>query len=109
MITDARALYDAVHHQESSCLGMEERRTGMEALLLKQTSARGAVQLKCAHSHAMVANGLTKSDRGPYMLLRTFVQRSQCRWLFGERFPSVNKRLILGINIFEESHENDRQ
>lgn len=109
VITDARALYDAIHRQLSSCLGMEERRTGIEMQVLKQNMASGSVKLKWVHSHAMVENGLTKSDRGPFMLLRTFLVRSQWGLVLDERFLSAKKRAILGIDIFEDSRQDDRQ
>lgn len=67
------------------------------------------MHLKWVHSHAMVTDGLTNSDRGPDMLLRTFTKRSRWRLVCDERLLNENKRAILGINIFEASHASTRR
>lgn len=63
MITDARALYDAVHRQESSCLGMEERRASIEVWVLKERSCPGEVGTCLCYG---------------------------CRWLYEERVRTVH-------------------
>lgn len=88
-------------------MAVEERRTGIETWVLKQNLANGSVKLKWVRSHAMAADGLTKSDRSPYM--RTFVVWAEWRLVFDDQFLSAKKRAILGIDIFEDSRQGDRR
>ena len=37
LITDSNALYDSLMKNESACLGLEERRSGIEGLALKES------------------------------------------------------------------------
>ena len=63
LITDCKAFYDGVVMSVSAGLGLDERRTAIEALALRQAFEAGGTVVRWVHSHAQLADGLTKASQ----------------------------------------------
>ena len=109
LITDSKALYDSLMKNESACLGLEERRSGIEGLALKESLGLSGCSVRWIHSHAQLADGLTKSMAIAQDLLRNFLRAPRWRIIFDERYLSARKRLAAGIGIFDRVEEGDRE
>eukprot|EP00971_Amphidinium_carterae_P058184 1150850-Amphidinium_carterae.2 len=59
-ITDCRSLYDSVNQQESSTLGLSEKRSAIEVLALRETIKPANIELRWVHSGRQLADYLTK-------------------------------------------------
>ena len=59
LVTDCKAFYDGVVRSQSAGLGLEERRTAIEALALRNALDEGQTTVRWVHSHAQIADGLT--------------------------------------------------
>ena len=61
-VIDARCVYDALARSESSTLGLRDKKSGLEALSLKQSVSSSRTALRWTHSKAMVADVMTKDS-----------------------------------------------
>ena len=86
---------------------MEERRRGIEALSLRQLLRSCGTRLRWVHSHAMLADGLTKNSTLAHQLLRSFLIRGEWCLRYDERFLSARKRAAAGMDIFDPVEESD--
>ena len=55
----------------------------------------------------MLADGLTKAERGSYLLLRAFLAKGNWRIVYDERFVSARRRALLGKGPFDEITDRD--
>ena len=62
LIMDCRGVFDSLSKSESSCLGMKERRTGIEALAIKRSLISTGTSLRWCHSGTQLADCLTKGS-----------------------------------------------
>ena len=62
LVMDCRGVFDSLSKSESSCLGMKERRTGIEALAIKRSLLSTGTSLRWCHSGAQLADCLTKGS-----------------------------------------------
>ena len=59
---DCWGVFDALSKSESSCLGMKEKRTGLEAMAVKRSLSATRTSLRWCHSDAQLADCLTKGS-----------------------------------------------
>ena len=76
---DCRGVYDALARSSSSCLGLKDKKSGLEALALKQSLVECGTIIRWCHSAAQLGDVVTKDTdaaRAPWEL---FVRRG-FRW-----------------------------
>ena len=56
LVLDSRGVYDALARSESACLGLKDKRSGLEALSLKRSLVETQCGLRWTHSAAQVAD-----------------------------------------------------
>ena len=74
LITDCKAFYDGVVKSQSAGLGLEERRTAIEALALRQALEAGQTVVRWVHSHAQIADGMTKASWQAFSVLSKLME-----------------------------------
>ena len=109
MVSDCKALYDSLMTSESSCLGQEDKRNGIETLALKENIVDGGTLFRWVHTHAMLADALTKNSSAAEHGLRLFLSTPYWKLVFDENFVSGRKRIILKKDILDEVHDGDRE
>ena len=108
LLTDCEAMYDAIHRNESSGLGMEDRRSAIETLSVKMHIAQAGTNLRWLHSHAMLADGMTKDNNQACQLMRQFLMTLHWKLVIDKNFISARKRSAAGKGILEDADEGDR-
>ena len=106
LVTDAKALFDAVQ-SETSALGLKERRSGIELLGLKDNLKRNSTVLRWVNSGAMLADPMTKGKMR--YLLEEFLRVPQWKLVDDEKFESFKKRKLKGKDAFEKVTESDTE
>ena len=106
LVMDCRGVYDALMKSESSCLGMKDKRSGLEALALKRSMMATNTSLRWCHSEAQIADCLTKGSeqaQRPFELLK---QRG-FRWklVYDPDFIAAKKRTKEGLNILDDPND----
>ena len=61
LILDCKALYHGVHKNESSALGLSDKRSAIEAMALKISLSSTGTHLRRFHSEAQLTDVMTKS------------------------------------------------
>ena len=107
MITDCKAMFDALNKAESAGLGVTDRRAAIEMLGLRNDLRRSKARLKWVHSHAMIADGLTKASQQAYHVIMNFLRGQRWRLVDDPRFVSARKRAAMGKNIFDDVDPGD--
>ena len=59
LVLDSRGAYDALERSGSSCLGLKDRRSGLEALALKRSTVKTPCASRWTHSAAQLADCMT--------------------------------------------------
>ena len=91
LVLDSRGAYDVLERSGSSCLGLEDKRSGLEALALKRSTVKTPCTLRWTHSAAQPADCMTRGSeetQKPFELLK----RRNWRWVCEPSFTSVRKR-----------------
>ena len=107
LVVDCRGVYDALARSSSSCLGLKDKKSCLEALVLKQSLVEcGTVILWC-HSAAQLGDVVTKDSdaaRAPWDL---FVRRG-FRWklIHDPMFESSRNRAKRGIDTLDEPEDS---
>ena len=96
LVTDCKSLYDALSCNVSAGLGTDDRRSGIEALCLKQGLEEGATEVRWVHSESMPADGLTKGTSAARSVLADFLTRGYWRLTLDDSFQSSKKRRAAG-------------
>ena len=91
LIIDAKCVFDAIHQSESAALSMQDKRSAVEGLALRETIGRTRTLLGWSHSEANVADVLTKAYNRAHELLRKFLQSSVWRIVWDPEFTSSKK------------------
>ena len=99
LVTDAKALYDAVK-SETSALGLKERRSGIELQGLKENLLRNMTRLRWVNSGAMLADPMTKGKMR--YLLEEFLRNPQWKLVDDPKFESFRKRKLDGGDAFDK-------
>ncbi len=96
---DARDLYDAVAKNESAACGMNDCRSAIEALALKQALLWGGTRLRWVHSQAQLADVLTRTSTGLIGRMLHFLSDGRWRLVDDPMFTSARKRAAAGIEV----------
>ena len=75
LVVDCRGVYDALARSSSSCLGLKDKKSGLEALALKQSLVECGTVIRWCHSAAQLDDVVTEDSdaaRAPWEL---FVRR----------------------------------
>ncbi|CAK0877495.1 unnamed protein product, partial [Prorocentrum cordatum] len=107
LVTDCKAFYDGVVKSESAGLGLDERRTAIEALALRRALEEGETIVRWVHSHAQLADGMTEASQQAFNVLHAFRKSQRWKIVHDERFLSARKRSALGKGVFDETTETD--
>ncbi|CAK0863661.1 unnamed protein product [Prorocentrum cordatum] len=104
LVTDCKAFYDGVVKSKSAGLGLDERRTAIEALALRRALEEGGTLVRwVVHSHAQLADGMTKASLQAFHVLHASLKNQRWKIVHDERFLSARKRSALGKGIFDET------
>ena len=108
LVVDCRGVYDALAGSSSSCLGLKDKKSGLEALALKQRLVECGTMVRWYHSAAQLGDVVTKDSdaaRAPWEL---FVRRG-FRWKLTHdpKFESSRNRAKRGLDILEEPDDNE--
>lgn len=82
LITDCNAFYNGVVKSQPSELGLEERRTAIDALALRQALEEGQTVVRWVHSHAQIADGMTKTSWQAFPVLTKLMGHQRWRLVF---------------------------
>ena len=96
LVTDCKGLYDSLMRNVSAGLGTDDRRTGIEALGLRQSMHESSTTMRWVHSAALLADGLTKSSAASRMILIDFLTRGYWRLKHDAEFTSAKKTRAAG-------------
>ena len=61
-MVDCRGVYDALARSSSSCLGLKDKKSGLEALALKQSLVECGTIIRWCHSAAQLGDVVTKDS-----------------------------------------------
>ena len=108
LVVDCRGVYDALPRSSSSCLGLNDKKSGLEALALEQSLVECGTMIRWCHSAAQLGDVVAKDSdaaRAPWEL---FV-RLGFRWklIHDPKFESSRNRAKRGLDILEELDENE--
>ena len=108
LVVDCRGVHDALARSSSCCLGLKDKKPGLEALALRQTLVECGTVIRWCHSAAQLGDVATKDSdaaRAPWEL---FVRRG-FRWklIHYSKFESSRNRAKRGLDILEEPDENE--
>ena len=108
LVVDCRGVYDALARSSSSCLGLKDKKSGLEARALKQSLVECGTIIRWCHSAAQLGDVVTKhSDvaRAPWEL---FVRRG-FRWnlIHDPKFESLRNRAKRGLDTLDEPDEKE--
>ena len=107
LVVDCRGVYDALARSSSSCLGLKDKKSGLEALALKQSLVECGTVIRWCHSAAQLGDVVTKDSdvaRAPWEL---FVRRG-FRWklIHDPKFVSSRNRAKRRIDTLDEPEDN---
>ena len=107
LIMDCRGVFDALTRTESSGLGLRDKRAGLEALALRQSMERTRTVLRWCHSHAQLADMMTKYNTSTTATWEYFRHRGQhWRLIYGPDFVSAKNRAKKGLKILEDDPDS---
>ena len=94
--------YDALARSESACLGLKDKRSGLEALSLKRSLVETRCGLRWTHSAAQLADCMTNGSeeaQKPFELLKPRVWK--WRLVYDPSFTSARKRAQKGHDVLD--------
>ena len=102
LVLDSRGVYDALARSESACLGLKDKRSGLEALSLKRSLVETRCGLRWTNSAAQLADCMTKGSeeaQKPFELLK----RRGWKWrlVYDPSFTSARKRAQKGHDVLD--------
>ena len=102
LMLDSRGVYDALARSESACLGLKDKRSGLEALSLKRSLVETKCGLRWTHSAAQLADCMTKGNeeaQKPFELLK----RRGWKWrlVYDPSFTSARERAQKGHDVLD--------
>ncbi len=96
LIVDAKSMFDAMEN-ESSGVGMREKRTGYEMQMIKESAKKSALDLRWVNSDAQLADALTKAA-AVEKLQRFFAMGSCWKITYDPSMLSAKRRKALGLH-----------
>ena len=92
----------------SSCLGRKDKKSGLEALALKQSLVECGTMIRWCHSAAQLGHVVTKDSDAARAPLELFVHRGFRQKLTHDpKDESSRNRAKRGLDILEEPDENE--
>ena len=79
LVVDCRGVFDALARSSSSCLGLKDKKSGLEALALKQSLVEYGTVIRRCHSAAKLGDVVTKDSDAAHAPWDLSV-RSGFRW-----------------------------
>ncbi|CAK0856560.1 unnamed protein product [Prorocentrum cordatum] len=108
LVTDCKALfYGGAVKSESAGLGLDKRRTAMEAVALRQALEEGGAIVRWVRCRAQLADGMTKASLQVVRVLHAFLKKHRWKIVHGDCLLSARKRSALGKGIFDETTDQD--
>ena len=86
LVVDCRGVYDALARSSSSCLSLEDKKSGLEAFALKQSLVECGTIIRWCHSAAQLGDVVTKDFDAARAPRELFVRRGFYT------IPSLNPR-----------------
>ncbi len=102
LVCDARNIFDGIVKVETSGLQMEEKRTAIELLAVKERLKQANVDLKWVDGEQELADGLTKPWKHEPLIKA--LDRSEWRIIYDPAFQSARRKRALGIQNVELVH-----
>ena len=104
LVVDCRGVYDALARSSSSCLGLKDKKSGLEALALVECGT----MIRWCHSAAQLGDVAKKDSHAARAPWELFVRRG-FRWklIHDPKFESSRNRAKRGLDILEEPDENE--
>ncbi len=106
LVVDAKDLFDSTARSESS--GLQDRRTAIEVLALRQALSWGHTGIRWVHSKAQLADVLTKASHVLVERTACFMWAGTWRLVEDPLFVSARKRTEAGIGDLDELPESMR-
>ena len=102
LVLDSCGVYDALARSESACLGVEDKRSGLEALSLKRSLVETRCGLRWRHSAAQLADCMTKGSEEVQKSFELLKRRGwKWRLVFDPSFTSARKRAQKGHDVLD--------
>ena len=103
LVLDCRGVYDALARSSSSCLGLKDKKSGLEALALKQSLQNCNTALRWCHSAAQLSDIVTKDSEAARAPWELFVKRGY-RWklIHDPSFESARNRSKRGLDVLDD-------
>ena len=102
LLIDAKGVFDSISRSESAALSMNDKRSIVEGLALKESIARTRTKTRWVHSEINVADGLTKFDARACQLLREFRSSPTWRVTRDPTFTSAKKVHVQKVRGMKE-------
>ena len=108
VVMDCRGVYDALARSSSSCLGLKDKKSGLEAHALKHSLVECGRAMRWCHSAAQLCGVVTKDYDAARALWELFVRRG-FRWklIHDPKFESSRNRPKRGLDTLDEPDENE--
>ena len=101
LVVDCRGVYDALARSSSSCLGLKDNKSGLEALALKQSLVECGTVIRWCHSAAQLGDVVTKTQMQHVHLGNcSFVRGFRWKLLHDPKFESSRNRAKRGIELW---------
>ena len=107
-MVDCRGVSDALARSSSSCLGLKDEKSGLEALVFKQSLVECGTMIRWCHSSKQLGDVAPKDSdtaRAPWELS----VRRGFRWkmIHGPKFESSRHRAKRGLDILAELDQDE--
>ena len=102
LVLDSRGVYDALARSESVCLGLKDKRSGLEASSLKRSLVETRCGLRWTHSFAQLADCMTKGSEEVQKPFE-FLKRRGWKWrlVCDPSFTMARKRAQKGHDVLD--------
>ena len=101
-VTDCRGVYDALARSANSCIGLKDKKSGLEALAIKQSLMNLRTALRWCHSFAQLADCMNKDDSKSRESFELFQGRGYIWKLVNDpSFTAAKKRTKLGLDVLD--------
>ena len=108
LVVDCPGVYDALARSSSSCLGLKDKKSGLEALALKQSLVECGTVIRWCHSAAQLGDVVTKDSHAARSPWELFVRRGfRWRLIHDPKFESSRHRAKRGIDTLDDNQFAD--
>ena len=107
LVVDCRGVYGALARSSSSCLGLKDKKSGLEALALKQSLVECGTATRWCHSAAQLGDVVTKDSDAARAPSELFVRRGfRSKLIHDPKFESSRNSAKRGIDTLDEPEDN---